>query len=504
MNFSRFVAVWAEQRPGAPAIHFEGEDIDYAGLERMVGAAALALHRAGVRRADRVAFLGLNHPQLLVLLFALARIGAMLAPLNFRLAGAEHVRQLQDCAPRLLIFEDLFADHVAALRAALPDLQTASLEREWLPACAAMDAADPLAIPHDGRMEDDLLLVYTSGTTGEPKGAVLTQSALQWNCVNAIHAHDLDRDDHVLMALPLFHVGGLNIMLVPALYVGARVTLHRRFDPGQLLADIAARRPTLTLLVPATISALLVHPRWPQADLSSLRMINTGSSVLPVSLLTPWLDRGIPAGQVYGSTETCPIAIYLRAEDAARKVGSAGLAAMHCEIRLTAADGTEVERGEVGEIRVRGPNLMRCYFGRPEATAAALQDGWYHTGDLARQDDEGFYWVVGRSKEMIVSGGENIYPAELESVLADCADIRDFTVVGLPDERWGEVPVAVIVRGPDTALDAAGVLALFEGRLARFKFPKRIVFVESLPKTALGKVRKDEVVRGLTAQVASG
>ena len=178
MNLSRCISVWAQQRPDAPAIHFEGEDIDYAGLERMVQAAALALRRSGIRRGDRVAFLGFNHPQILVLLFALSRIGAMLAPLNFRLAPAEHVRQLQDCAPRLLIFEDVFADHFAALRAALPELFGASLEREWLPACDSMDLADGAAVPHDGHLDDDLLFVYTSGTTGESKGAVLTQSAL--------------------------------------------------------------------------------------------------------------------------------------------------------------------------------------------------------------------------------------------------------------------------------------------------------------------------------------
>jgi fatty-acyl-CoA synthase len=499
MDFSRFVTVWAEQRPQAAAIHFEGAEIGYAQLEQMVQRCAIALHRAGIRRADRVAFLAMNDPQMLVLLLACARIGAMLAPLNFRLAQAEHATQLRDCAPRLLIHSDEFTQRVAALRGDIPDLTAVNLECDWLPACAACSAADLRNVPHDGSLDDDLLLVYTSGTTGEPKGAVLTQSALQWNCINAIHAHDLSRDDHVLMALPLFHVGGLNIMLLPALYVGARVTLHRRFDPGLMLADIAARRPTLTLLVPATISALLAHPAWEHTDLSSLRMINTGSSVLPVSLLAPWIARGIPAGQVYGATETCPIAIYLRAEDAARKIGSAGLAAMHCEIRLTAADGTDVARGEVGEIRVRGPNLMRCYFGKPEASAAALQDGWYHTGDLARQDDEGYYWVVGRSKDMIISGGENIYPAELESVLADCADIEEFSVVGLPDARWGEVPVAVIVRKPNAALDTAAVMALFENRLARFKFPKRVVFAETLPKTALGKVRRDAVVRMLTS-----
>jgi fatty-acyl-CoA synthase len=498
MNFSRFVSVWAEQRPHSPAIHCEGTDIDYASLEAQVRRCAIALHQAGVRRADRVAWLGGNDPQMLILLFALARIGAIFAPLNFRLAQAEHASQLTDCAPALLIHEQAFADRVSALRAQLAGLRTAELETEWLPACEDCDIEDALRVPHDGLLEDDLLLVYTSGTSGEPKGVVLTQNALLWNCINSIHAHDLHRDDHVLMTLPLFHVGGLNIMLVPALYVGARVTLHRRFDPEHTLSDIESRKPTLTLLVPAMLSALLTHPRWASTDLSSLRMINTGSSVVPVSLLTPWMERGIPAAQVYGATETCPIAIYLRAEDTARKVGSAGRAAMHCEIRLTASDGSDVPRGQVGEIRVRGPNLMRCYFGRPEATAAAMQDGWYHTGDLARQDEEGFYWVVGRSKDMLVSGGENIYPAELESVLADCPLIAESTVVGLPDERWGEVPVAVIVRKPQVPLDTAGVLALFEGRLARFKFPKRIVFTDTLPKTALGKVQKDTVVRDLT------
>jgi fatty-acyl-CoA synthase len=486
------------------ALHFEGRDIRYDELRAMVMGYAVALRRAGVRRGDRVAFLGLNHPQMLVLLFGLARVGAMLAPLNSRLALAEHERQLADCAPRLLVYEEAFGGHVAALRESLPWLVTAELESEWTPACARADAGDALEVPHDGTLDDDLLLVYTSGTTGEAKGAVLTQNALLWNCVNSIHAHDLGGADHVLMALPLFHVGGLNIMLLPALYVGATVTLHRRFDAGQLLADIATRRPTLTLLVPATIAAVLAHPDWPGADLSSLRMVNTGSSVLPVSLLSPWIERGVPAGQVYGSTETCPIAICLRAEDAERKIGSAGLPAMHCEIRLTAPDGSDVARGEVGEIRVRGPNLMRCYFGKPEATDSALQDGWYHTGDLARQDDEGYFWVVGRSKDMIISGGENIYPAEVESVLADCDDIVEATVVGVPDERWGEVPVAVIVRRPGAALDAAAVLALFDGRLARFKLPRRIVFVESLPKTALGKVQKAEVLRDLTAPPAAG
>ena len=492
MNFSQCIERWAEQRPGKVALHFDGQDIRYAELRAMVMGCAVALRRAGVRRGDRVAFLGLNHPQMLVLLFALARVGAMLAPLNSRLALAEHARQLADCAPRLLVYEEAFGGHVAALRESLPWLVTAELEREGVPACARADAEDAQEVPHDGTLDDDLLLVYTSGTTGAAKGAVLTQNALLWNCVNSIHAHDLGAADHVLMALPLFHVGGLNIMLLPALYVGATATLHRRFDAGHLLADVAARRPTLTLLVPATIAAVLAHPDWPGADLSSLRMVNTGSSVLPVSLLAPWIERGVPAGQVYGSTETCPIAICLRAEDAARKIGSAGLPAMHCQIRLTGPDGGDVARGEVGEIRVRGPNVMRCYFGKPEATDAALQDGWYHTGDLARQDDEGYFWVVGRSKDMIISGGENIYPAEIENLLAEHPAVAECSVVGQADDRWGEVAVAVVVLRGASADDSwdAPLRAFLDGRLARYKWPRRWVRLETLPRTALGKVQK--------------
>ena len=504
MNLARVITQWARQRPDAVAIHFLGRDISYAQLDSEITGAAALLHRQGVRHGDRVAFLGFNHPHTIALLFALARIGAMLVPLNFRLVPTEHLFQLSDCSPTLLIHEAGFDDHVAELAAQLPGLRTSALERDWLAQLAAAPiaasaAGGPIADPgpSSGTLADDLLLVYTSGTTGKPKGAVLTQNALLWNCINSIHAHDLSRHDHVLTVLPIFHVGGLNILFLPALYVGATTTLQPRFDPGDFLHDVAHRKPTLTVLVPATLSALNRHPDWPRADLSSLRMINTGSSVIPASLIEPWHARGIPVGQVYGSTETCPIAICLRPEDAYRKLGSAGRAAMHCEIRLVGEDGHDVAPGTVGEIWARGPNIMRAYFGQPEATANAMQDGWYKTGDLARQDQDGYYWVVGRSRDLIISGGENIYPAELETILADCAAIAESAVVGLPDERWGEVPVAVIVPQPGSAIDAGTVLALFEGRLARFKHPKRVVFVDELPKTALGKVQKAELFERL-------
>ena len=424
-----------------------------------------ATRALGVSRGERIAWLGYNHPDMLALLFAAARLGAILVPLNWRLAAAEHAAILRDCAPRVLYCDAAFTAQARALGVTLGDWRSQG------------------AAPAVGRDEDDLLIVYTSGTTGTPKGAVLQQRALLWNGYNAIHAHDLRQDDHVLTALPMFHVGGLNNQTLPALLAGARVTLHERFDAGAWLRDVAEQRPTLSLLVPATLAAVIAHARWRAADLSSLRLLNTGSMVVPASLIDAFQARGVAVGQIYGSTETAPIAIALLREDALRKAGSAGKPALHCEVRL-------VE----GEIWVRGPNVMRGYWNDAAATAAVLtDDGWFKTGDLARVDEEGYYWIMGRSKDVIISGGENIYPAELENVLADSPAIAESAVIGMQDEKWGEAACAVVVRKPGADVSEAEVLGLFKDRLARYKHPRRVVFADSLPKNALGKVQKGEL-----------
>jgi fatty-acyl-CoA synthase len=261
------------------------------------------------------------------------------------------------------------------------------------------------------------------------------------------------------------------------------VTLHKRFEPGRWLQDVQACRPTLSLLVPAAMQAVIAHPDWQRADLSSLRLLMTGSMVVPESLIRAFHERGVPVGQIYGSTETSPIAVYLAREDAQRKVGSTGKPAPHCEVRLVN-----------GEICVRGPNVMRRYWNDPVATASVLDAaGWFHTGDLARVDEEGFYWIMGRSKDVIISGGENIYPAELENVLADSPDILESAVIGVPDARWGEAACAVVVPRAGARLSEDSVLALFRDRLARYKHPRRVVFTDALPKNALGKVQKQEL-----------
>ena len=481
MNLSHLIEQRAGLTPARCAIHFQGEDISYAALwQRIEAATATLTQRFAVQPGERIAYLGFNHPRFIVLLMALARLGAMVVPLNLRLAPAELTAILQHAGARLLLCD--VAMHAAGTAAA------GAAPVALVPA-GVLDTAETRS--HQGFTGDDenpLLLVYTSGTTGKPKGALHTQANLRWNIAAAIAAQDLCASDHLLSVLPVFHVGGLCIQLLPVLAAGGSVTLHARFDAGAWISDVQARRPTLSLLVPATLKAILDHPAWPGADLSSLRFINTGSSVVPRALIDAVHARGVPVTQVYGATETGPVSLALRVEDALTHAGSAGKPALHVEVRLVQADGREAAVGETGEIWVRGNNVVAGYWNDPHN--AAFTDGWFRSGDLAYRDADGFYWVAGRSSELIISGGENIYPAELENILADCPLILEAAVIGQPDAQWGEVALAVVVPQPGAALDAAAVLALFDGRIARYKQPRRVVFAAALPKTALGKVQR--------------
>jgi len=303
------------------------------------------------------------------------------------------------------------------------------------------------------------------------------------------HMHGLTSDDHVLTVLPFFHVGGLNIQTTPALHHGATVTIHSRFTPDATLAAIARDRPTLTVLVPATIQAVSDHPAWATTDLSSLKAVSTGSTIVPPHLVDRFVARGVPVLQVFGSTETCPIAVYTRLGGDLSRVGSTGLPGLCCEAAVIDDAGHELPPGAPGEIAVRGPNVFYEYWGNEEATHEALHDGWYRTGDIGLRDADGYFWVHDRKKNLIISGGENIYPAEVERVLMEHPDVRECGVIGRPDPRWDEVPVAYVIRRTGCSVDAEDLRAHVLTQLARFKVPRDIVFVDDLPRTALGKVQ---------------
>lgn len=461
------------------ALSFEGAQLSYGELfDRCERLAAQLWHDWGVRAGDRVAWLGANHPGQLVLLFALARIGAILLPLNFRLAPGEWDALTADCKPAHLVHDDAWAAAAQELAArhglAVHPAHALAREGPWPSPPAVAEGASPV------------LLVYTSGTTSRAKAAVHTQANLLANMAIASQVQGMAAQDVIATMLPLFHVGGLCIQTLPALYVGAQVILHPRFAADAALECFERDRPTLTLQVPATMKALVEHPRWQGADLASLRAVWAGSSLLPAGLIQAFHARGLPVCNVYGATETGPFSIALTPEHASSHLGSCGWPAPGVEVRL--GD----EKAGVGELLIRGPNVISRYW---PAQPACDEQGWFHTGDLAARDEDGAYTVVGRARDLIISGGENIHPAEIESLLAEHPAVAECAAFGLPDEEWGEAVAAAVVLKPGQLVSEQELQSHLAGRLARYKLPRRWFWLAALPKTALGKVQRQALAQ---------
>ena len=481
-----WIARHVELTPMRVAIHFDDEEINYRDLSHLV-ADLCGVMREHLALTDgaRVAYLGANIPEALALFFACARTNLVFVPLNWRLAAPELAAILEDCGASVLFVEDSAVSLARKLTHVLPQAPRVGIRT---------DAADFPGITHRPRADPwkpatdptrPLLIVYTSGTTGRPKGAVLTAEAVTTNALNSIHMHSLTAADRVLTCLPLFHVGGLNIQTTPAFAVGATVILQRRFEPGPVLRAIADAKPTLIVLVPATLQALIESAEWATTDLASLRAVTTGSTDVPRELIDAWHARGVPVIQVYGATETAPLAIYQQIDEAYASVGALGRVGLLTEVRLVNARGDDCIDGEAGEVWVRGAHVARGYWNKPDH--AAFADGWFRSGDIAVRGPQGRFWFKDRGKNVIISGGENIYPAELERILSALPAVKEGAVVGQPDPRWGAVPIAVIVPR-DANVSRAAILQAFDGRVARYKIPKAVIYVDALPRNVMGKV----------------
>ncbi len=476
----------ARRFPDKTVIQFDdGRSWTHAEFEDWVTALAGHLsHEESIAKGDRIAFLGYNHPAMIALLFACARIGAILVPLNWRLTPSELSFIVADCAPRLLIGDD---EHMAtAAEVIVGDDKCQLLHIDEITSPSPEEQAKAA-----GTLSDPLLIIYTSGTTGRPKGAVLSQRALLANAEGSIDMHAMTAGDRVLVVLPLFHVGGLNISLTPAIRVGATIELHARFDPAQVVAAIRKFRPHILVLVPATMMAVMKQPGWDTTDTGCLRMVTTGSMVVPVELITAWEDKGIPVVQVYGSTETCPVAAYTRPGDGRTNPHSTGKAGCRSQVRIVGPDGVAPPMVD-GEIEVLGDHVMDGYWQRPGETAAAFDGEWFRTGDIGCLDEDGNLYFRERTRHMIVSGGENIYPAEIERVISAVPGVAEVAVCGIPHPRWGETPTAGIVRS-DNTLSEEAIRRRLDEELARFKHPSRIVFLAELPRNAMGKVVHDDL-----------
>jgi fatty-acyl-CoA synthase len=505
----------ARKTPGATAIRYAGRTLTYAALDDRVRRLAQALRGLGTGPGSRVAYLGPNHPAFLETMFATWSAGAVFVPLNMRLAGPELAYQLADCGAALLVYAPEQAAVVAGLRgeaghgAAGPGPGGRSgagrgpglrhLVALTRPAPGDHDYESLLAGPPPGPLDvpvsvdDPSLIMYTSGTTGRAKGATLTHGNIIWNAVNVVVDADFRVDEVALAVAPLFHTAALNMLCLPTMLKGGSVLIERAFDPARVLELIARDRVTSMFGVPAIYDAMAAAPGWAEADTSSLRMLLCGGAPVPDATIRRYTSRGLTFIQGYGMTETSPGALLLDAEHALAKAGSAGVPHFFTDVRVVGPDGTQARPGERGEIIVAGPNVMRGYWGQPDASAAVLADGWLRSGDVGTVDEDGYVSVVDRIKDVIISGGENIYPAEVENALLSHPAVADCGVIGTPDARWGEVGRAVVVLRAGQSASESDILRFLDGRLARYKIPKSVRFAAGLPRTATGKILKKQL-----------
>lgn len=455
--------------------------------------------RLGVQKGDRVSILAHNSVVYVDLLYGLGKIGAVFAPLNWRLTARELTYIANDCRPKVILCGPEFAPLLEEMRPAIGVETLVNLEGAGLPGGLDYEAelrqapaGEPERPPLDG--EDPYCILYTSGTTGRPKGAVLPHRQVLWNAINTVISWGLSERDVSPVLTPMFHGGGLFIFLTPLFYAGGRIVLARSFDPQESLRFIQQEKCTAILGVPTLFQLWMGSPAFPAADFSHVRFFISGGAPCPVSLIQAWrAAKGGVLRQGYGLTEVGTNCFSMTDEESVAKAGSVGKPIFHSRMRLVDGLGRDVPPGQTGELLISGPHVCSGYWRNPQATAGALQDGWFHTGDMARQDADGFYYIAGRFKDMIISGGENIYAAEVETVFREHPAVADAALIGVPDEKWGEVGLMVVALKNGATVEADELLGFCRDRLARYKVPKQVVFADALPYSPYGKVMKAEL-----------
>jgi len=471
----------------------------YADLNQRANRAANFLsEKCNVQKGDRVSILAHNSVIYVDLLFGLAKLGAILAPLNWRLTSRELTYIVNDCRPKVLIVgpefvpvyhemkDSIKVEHLLSLEGA--EVSGEAYERLHAQALAE----EPKRVEISG--DEAVCILYTSGTTGRPKGAALPHRQVVWNSINTVMSWGLNEKDISPILTPMFHSGGLFVFLVPLFHVGGKLLLGRTFDPDASLKLIVDEKCTVILGVPTLFQVWMNSAQFEKADFSHVRFFISGGAPCPPSLIQAWSEKkGVVMRQGYGLTEVGVNCFSMTDEDALRKVGSVGKPIFHSEMRLVDENGRDVPTGSTGELIIKGDHVCAGYWNNEEATRQSLKDGWFHTGDMARMDEEGYFYIAGRFKDMIISGGENVYAAEVEALFREHPAVADAALIGQPDEKWGEVGVMIVACKPGQTVSAGELLQFCTGRLAKYKLPKRIEFVDALPYSPYGKVIKAEL-----------
>ncbi len=457
-----------------------------------------------ISQGDRVAVLSTNELEYLFLFFALQRLGAILVPINFRLTEREITHIIGDSAPKLLLFQI----ETKAIAESLKNKFSFHCE-QFVPSGAHEKcfANEIKAYKNDltlseletgfdfvGTENSEVMILYTSGTTGSPKGAVLTHKSIFWNSINTTISLNLTQSDSTVIFLPFFHTGGWNVLTTPFLHRGAKLIFLKKFDANQILKISAKEKATVLFGVPTTMDMMAHHPEFGDIDLTSIRYAIVGGEPMSTELIKKWHHKGIPVRQGYGLTEFGPNVFSLNQEDSLRKIGSIGFANFNIDIKIIDEDGNTLGANQIGELLLKGPMQMKEYWNNTKATEETIKDGWLYTGDLVKKDEEGYFYIVGRKKDMYISGAENVYPPEVEQILLKLKGVREAAVIGIPDEKWGEVGKAFIVKN-DKSLTEENILSYCADNLAKYKIPKKLVFLETLPKGESGKILKKNLPR---------
>jgi len=508
MNIAFWVQRWRELHPEKPAIIFDDRVITYRDLHGRSNRTASWLQSLGIEKGDRVAVMLTNSLEFIDVFIACSRLGAIFVPINFRVTARELKHPITNARPRIFIFDQSYMAMVASLglESRLPPMLLAIVGdpppsgniRHYNRETAAFQGKRPFISRSLGPSdpEEPQVIMYTSGTTGAPKGAVLSHRKTFFNCLNAEIFFKLNFDDIMLIVLPLFHSGGLFIQAAPTLYKGATILLHSKFDPVSVYRDIEKYRVSKFLGVPTVFRALLNVPPAQRGNVSSLKTCAGGGEKTSKELFHACKAAGFSFRQIMGQTETS-ILLWASEEVSLSRPGTVGRPVFHADVSILDRAGSRVKPGEIGEIVVRGSIMMKEYWQDPEQTDKTIKNGYLHTGDLAYVDKDGYYYLVDRVDDMYISGGENVYPAEVEVLLREMDAIDEVAVVGVPDEVWGSTGHAFILSKNVATLDMAEVHQHCHERLARYKLPKQLSFVKELPRTALGKVRKKELLRQL-------